>query len=459
MTAAIRKELRPMIRLAAPLAMAELGWMVMGIVDTIMAGRLGAAAIGAGSLGSMLFWPIVISGAGMLYGMDTEVSQSFGARDEAACRRSLIQGLWLALAVSPVAAAALAVLLPLLRGVHTNPRVMELLDPFVKALLWGVLPLLCFTALRRYLQAIDVVKPITFAVVSANVVNFAGNWLLMYGNWGAPRLGLTGSGISTSISRVYIAAVLLVALLWHERKHGYPLFRMSWLPDADHIRRLAAIGFPVAIQVLAEGAVFGIVSVMAAKLDEASLAAHGIAVNVIATTFMVPLGISSAAAVRVGHAVGRRDTHGAAVSGWTALLLSAIFMGAAGLALFFIPGAIARLYTPDASLIPLTAVLLRIAAFFELFDGFQVVAGGALRGLGDTASPAIAHFAGYWLAGMPLGWALCFPWHWGVRGIWVGLTVALILVGGGLVWVWTRALVGQASRPAQTADRPGGLSH
>jgi MATE family, multidrug efflux pump len=222
----------------------------------------------------------------------------------------------------------------------------------------------------------------------------------------------------------------------HERLHGYPLLHMSWLPGMAHIRRLAAMGFPVAIQILAEGAVFGFVSVMAARMDEVSLAAHGIAVNVIATTFMVPLGISSAAAVRVGHAVGRRDGHGAAVSGWTALLLSAIFMGGAALALFFVPHAIARLYTPNAAVIVTSAALLRIAAFFELFDGFQVVAGGALRGLGDTRSPAVAHFAGYWVAGLPLSWALCFPLGWGVRGIWVGLTAALILIGAGLVLVW-----------------------
>ena len=425
-----------MVRLAAPLAMAELGWMAMGFVDTVMAGRLSAAATGAGSLGGMLFYPIVICATGMLYGMDTEVSQSFGAGDEAACRRTLIQGLWLALMVGPVAAAVLASMLPLLRAVGTNPHVMELLDPFVKALLWGVLPLLCYTALRRYLQAVNIVRPITFAVVSANLVNLAGNWLLMYGHWGAPRMGLTGSGVSTSIARVYIAGVLLVTLLRHERRQGYPLLHVSWRPELERIRRLAAIGFPVAVQILAEGAVFGIVTVVVARLDEVSLAAHGIAVNVIATTFMVPLGISSAAAVRVGQAVGRSNPRGAAVSGWTALLLSAIFMGGAGVALFFVPGAIARLYTPNGAVIVMTAGLLRIAAFFELFDGFQVVAGGALRGLGDTRSPAIAHFAGYWLVGLPLSWALCFPWGWGVRGIWVGLTAALILIGGGLVSVW-----------------------
>lgn len=451
MTAAsVRTELRPMLRMAAPLALAELGWMFMGFVDTVMAGRLSPAAIGAGSLGGMLFFPIVVCGTGMLYGLDTEVSQSFGARDEEGCRRSLIQGVWLSAMITPVAAAALWAMLPLLRAVGTNAGVMELLDPFVKALIWGVPALLIGTALRRYVQAIDIVKPITFASVTANAINFGGNWLLMFGHWGAPKMGLTGSGISTSLSRMYIFVVLLGTLLWHERRHGYLLFKMSWRPDPVHIRKLAGLGFPVAMQILAEGAVFGIVTVLAARLDEISLAAHGIAVNVIALAYMVPLGISSAAAVRVGQAVGRRDPHGVAVSGWTALLLGAVFMGGSGLALFFAPHAIARLYTPNLAVIPLTAALLRIAAFFELFDGLQVVAGGALRGIGDTRSPAIAHFAGYWLAGMPLGYELCFARGWGVSGIWVGLTVALILIGVGLVVVWARRL-GKSYRYARTS--------
>src|SRR5664279_6197942 len=217
MIAAFRQEIRPMLRLAAPLAMAELGWMSMGFVDALMAGRLGAAAIGAGSLGNMLFFPIAICGAGRLLGMDTLVAQAFGAGDGAACRRTLVQGLWMAAALAPVVALLLALTIPLLRAIGTNPRVMELLGPFLRALLWGVPPLMFYAAFRRYLQGMDIVKPITFAVISANLLNFGGNWLFMYGNWGAPRLGLEGSGYSTSISRVYIAFVLLVAVLQHER--------------------------------------------------------------------------------------------------------------------------------------------------------------------------------------------------------------------------------------------------
>jgi len=440
MTAGLRKEWAPMVRLAAPLAVAELGWMAMGFADTVMAGRIDAASLGAGGVGSMLFFPIAISGTGLLSGMDTLVSQAFGARDDEECRRTLVQGLWLAGGVSPVVIAALLASIPLLRSAGTNPEVMALLGPYVRALVWGVAPLLAYTVFRRYLQAHNLVRAVTFAVVSANLINLLGNWLLMYGNWGLPRMGLEGSGFSTSISRGYIGLVLGIAVLRHERQSRGRVFRMNWRPDRARLRRLLALGAPAAAQIGAEGAVFGVVSVLAAKLDALSLAAHTVAVNVISITYMVPLGISSAAAVRVGQAAGRRDRRGAAAAGWAAIWLSSLFMAAAGLALFAIPHAIARLYTAGAAVVATSAGLLGIAAFFELFDGLQVTATGALRGLGDTRTPALAHFAGYWIFGLPVAYALCFRYGWGVRGIWVGLTVALVLIGGVLIVAWSRAV-------------------
>jgi len=201
------------------------------------------------------------------------------------------------------------------------------------------------------------------------------------------------------------------------------------------------LGFPSAMQILAEGAVFGIVSVMAARFDEVSLAAHSIAVNVISITYMVPLGISSAAAVRVGQAAGRKSPEGIAVSGWTALALSTAFMSAAGLALAFAPRWIARLYTPEMAVIAASAGLLRIAALFEIFDGLQVVATGALRGVGETRIPAYAHLGGYWGLGLPVAYFLCFTLGWGVSGIWTGLTSALIAIGIVLLLAWRRKLV------------------
>ena len=170
------------------------------------------------------------------------------------------------------------------------------------------------------------------------------------------------------------------------------------------------------MQILFEGAVFGLVTVLAARLDEVSLAAHSIAINVVSTTYMVPLGISSAAAVRVGQAIGAQDTRGAAARGWTAMLLSGAFMAARGVALWTAPGSIVRLYSGDRAVIAPARVLLRIAAFFELFDGLQVVATGALRGLGDTRTPMLAHLAGYWVVGLPVAYILCFPMGLGRGG-------------------------------------------
>jgi MATE family multidrug resistance protein len=436
----LRQEFRPMLHLAAPLAVAELGWVAMGIVDIVMAGPLGAASVGTTSLGSMVFYPIAICGTGMLLGMDTLVAQAFGAGDGDDCRRTLVNGVWLGSALAPLLALVLWASIPVLRAAGVNPRVMALIGPFIGNLLWGVWPLLLYAAFRRYLQAVNIVKPVTFALVSANLVNAAGNWALMFGHGGAPAMGVAGSALATSLARAYMAAVLAATVLWHERQTGYRLLHIAWRPDWARIRRLAGLGLPAAGQILFEGAVFGIVTTMAARLDEASLAAHGIAVNVISTTYMVPLGISSAAAVRVGQACGRRDIRAAAVSGWTALLLSSLFMGAAGLALSLAPGWIVRLYIREAAVVSCGTVLLRIAAVFELFDGLQTVATGALRGLGDTRTPMLAHLAGYWAVGLPVAYVLCFPLGWGAPGIWVGLSAALIPIGSALVLVWRRAI-------------------
>jgi MATE family multidrug resistance protein len=429
-----------MLRLAVPLAAAEFGWMIMGTVDTIMAGPLGAAALGAGNLGNMMFFPVVIFGTGLLLGMDTLVSQSFGAQDARDCRRTLVNGVWIALALAPFLSLIVWGLLPLLARFGTNPRVMVLLVPYQKASIWGIPPLLLYAAFRRYVQAVNIVKPVTFALISANVVNFLGNYALMYGHFGAPRMGLEGSGWSTSISRVYMAGVLAAAILWNERRTGNLLFHISWLPDLARVRHLLRLGLPAALQILAEGAVFGVVTALIGKLDEVSQAAHAIAINMISTTFMVPLGISSAAAVRVGQAIGGGQARDAGARGWMAMAFGATFMGAAAIALWVAPAAIVRLFTRDAAVVAAGTVLLRIAAVFELFDGLQVTATGALRGLGDTRTPMLAHAGGYWILGMPLGCWLCFHGRWGVPGIWVGLSAALIVIGVALVVVWARRI-------------------
>jgi len=431
-----------MWQLAWPLVVAELGWMLQGFIDLVMAGPLGAAAFGACTLGNMVFYPVAVSGIGVLMGMDTVVANAFGADDPTDCRKTLVNGLWLALLLTPPIVVLLVALIPLLRAAGTNPNVLAEFVPYFRALLWSVPPLLLYSAFRRYLQAVNIVKAVTISLLGANLVNIAGNWVLMYGHWGAPAMGLAGSGWSTTIARVFMAAFLFGTIVWQERRSGRLLGKISRRPDLARIRRLVALGLPAAGQIAAEGVIFSLVTVIAGKMDVVSLAAHSIALNVVSTTFMVPLGISAAAAVRVGQAVGRRDARGVAISGWTAILLGSLFMASAGLCLWLIPRWIVALYSVDASVSPAGIALLRIAAFFQLFDGFQVVTTGALRGLGDTRTPMLAHFTGYWIIGLPISYILGFPLGWGARGIWTGLTVALILIGSSPVLVWRTRMRG-----------------
>ena len=433
-------ELRAMFRLAAPLVLTELGWMAMGIVDTMFVGRVSAAAIGAVSLGTNIFYAIAIFASGLLLGLDTLVSQAFGAGDLDDCRRSLVGGVWLALALIPCVMGAVWLFIPVFAMLGVNRDVLRDTTPYIRALNWSAPPLLLFFCLRRYLQSTGVVRPILITLITANLVNAAGNWIFVFGNLGAPRLGAEGSGWSTCISRVYMLAALMF-VIW---RYDKGVLGVSWRLDAGRVLRLLRLGLPAAGQIGLETSVFATVTMLISKLSASVLAGHQIALTVVSTTFMMPLGISSAAAVRVGHAIGGKDPRGAARSGWTALAFGGGAMSLAALALLIFPHAIARLFTPQAAIIAAAAPLLRMAAFFQLFDGLQVTATGALRGAGDTRTPMLCHLAGYWIIGLPLGALLCFHYSMGALGLWMGLSAGLILIGVVLFWFWRHTAIGLA---------------
>lgn len=435
-----RTELRPTLRLALPLVFAEIGWMSMAIVDTMMVGRLpnSAVAIGAVSLGSILVHLLALFGGGLLVGLDTLVSQSFGAGEREDCHRSLLHGIYISFVLAPLLMVPVWFFGPLLRGMHIAPDVIALAVPYSKALAWGTLPLLLYSALRRCMQAMNIVKPIAFALISANLINAAGNWMLIYGKLGAPAMGAVGSGWSTAWSRIYLAAVLLGYLLWYDHKHRTRLLHTPIEPELRRIRRLLALGLPTAMQMTLEIGVFALVTALIGRLGAVALASHQLALNTVSLTYMVPLGVSSAAAVRVGQAIGRKDPAGAADAGSTAIFLGAAFMTLASVVLLVFPRWIARAFTPDEAIIHSTIILLAAGAAFQLFDGIQTVATGALRGLGDTRTPMLCHFTAYWVIGLPLGAWLCFRLGWGAFGLWAGLSLALILIGIVLLAVWRK---------------------
>jgi MATE family multidrug resistance protein len=435
-----RSELRPTLRLALPLILAEIGWMSMVIVDTMMVGRLpnSAEAIGAVSISSSLFIVFAFFGEGLLIGLDTLVSQSFGAGRREDCHTSLLNGIYLSFAIAPFLAIPVWIIPLYFERFGVTHPVAVLATPYMRTLSAGLVPLLLYFAVRRTLQGMNMVRPIAFALVTANLVNVFGNYILIFGKLGFHAYGVTGSGIATCISRTYLALVLVVYLLWYDVRHKTELLKTPVQPDLNRIRQLIALGFPAALQLTAEVSVFALVASLIARLGAIAQAGHQIALNTVSFTYMVPLGLSSAAAVRVGQALGRRSPLDARNAGSTAILLGASFMSTMSVVLLVFPRYIARFYTADETVIHSAVTLLAAGAAFQLFDGIQTVATGALRGTGDTRTPLLCHFSAYWLIGLPFGAWLCFRRHWGALGLWVGLSLSLILIGILLLIFWRR---------------------
>jgi MATE family multidrug resistance protein len=438
MMLAMRGEVRPLLALAAPVILAEIGWMAMGLVDTIMVGPLGPAAIGAAGMGSSVFTAIVIFGMGLMLGLDTFVSHAYGARRLDECVEWLHHGIWLALIVAPLLMAATWLTVTTLDAWGLHPEIRVLVRPYLRDISFGALPLLLYAGFRRYLQGLHVVTPVMFALITANLVNAAGNWVLIYGHFGFPAMGVEGSAWATNLARLYMAAFLYVAIrVVHARRgdgHPHVPLRLDW----PRMRRLIGLGLPAASQIALEVGGFAAATAMAGKLDPVSSGGHQIAMNLAGLAFMVPLGLASASAVRVGHALGAGDPFRARRAGWTALAIGCALMVAIGLSLLTFREPLLRVFTQDGRLIAVGVRLLAIAAAFQLFDGVQAVATGVLRGIGDTRTPVLFNIVGYWVLGLPVGYSLCFRYGWGVRGLWIGLSAGLILVALALTVAWTR---------------------
>jgi MATE family multidrug resistance protein len=435
-----RDELRSMLKLAGPVVLAEVGWVTMGLVDTVIVGPLGPEAIGAVGIGSILFLALAIFGMGLLLGLETLVSHAYGAGRLDECHRWLLHGVTLSLLATPVLAAVGVALILSLPFWGLQPDVLSLTIPYLEVITWSLLPLLLYASFRRYLQALGIVVPITVALVTANLINAVAAWALVYGHLGLPAMGTTGSAVATLVARIYLAAALLLSVVSYDRRHHISLFSVAWKPKRKSLWRLLRLGLPAATQVTLELGVFAAASALAGRLDPVSLASHQIALNLASLTFMVPLGIASAGAVRVGHAVGRRDVPGAALAGRAALLIGAAFMATAALAFVLVPQPLIGMFTSSEAVFALGRRLLMVAAMFQLFDGLQGVSTGLLRGLGDTRTPMIGNLVGHWLLGLPVGYALCFWWGWGVVGLWAGLSTGLIVIGIALAITWHRRI-------------------
>ena len=421
-----------MVRLALPMVAVQLGQMFMGVVDTVMVGRVSAEAIAAVGLGNLYFWGAAIFGLGVLLALDPVVAQAVGARDDLAVARGVQRGLVLAFALSLLATAFLLPARPVFGLLRQPETVADIAGAYARITAVGLMPFYAYSALRQSLQAMRRLAPIVGAMVAANLANVALNYVLIFGKLGFPPMGAVGSAWATSISR-WLMLGFLMAGAWRALRPRLVPFRrdaFAWAP----LRRMLAIGAPAGGQYQLEYGVFAVVGVMMGWLGTVELAGHQVALNIASFTFMVPLGVSAAAAVLVGHAVGSGDPAEARRAAAAALTGGVGFMAMSAVVMLTAPQFLARVYTTDAAVAAMAVSLIPIAGVFQVFDGTQVVSIGILRGTADTHAPMVVNLLGYWLVGLPISAALGFATDLGPRGLWWGLTAGLVLVALVLVW-------------------------
>ena len=415
-----------MLRLAWPVVLAQVGIMLMGVVDTAMVGRVGTSAVAAVALGHIYWVNVTIFGMGILLVLDPVVSQATGAQDHEGVSRGVQRGVLMALALS-VPTALLLIPGELFFGFLRQPAdVTPIAATFSRISIVGVVPFYLFFALRQSLQAMAQVRPVVIAIVVSNFVNFALDYALIYGHFGLPALGTQGSAIATALSR-WLMFGLLVYFGW-KQLHGA---LVPWRPESFRVGpmvRMLRLGMPVGLQNWLEIAVFSGGAVALGWFGSVPLAAHEIAINLAALTFMFPMGVSAAAAAMVGRAIGREDLSAARRDAIAALAVGMGFMAIAAIAFLTIPRALALIFVRDPATVATAASLIFIGGLFQIFDGMQAVATGVLRGTGDTRVPMLLHLAGFWGIGIPLSLGLAFGLGFGPQGVWWGYVGALAAV-------------------------------
>jgi len=422
----LRAELHAVVTLAAPVVMVQLGMMLMSTLDTMMLGRVSAEALAAGALGASVSFGLTMLPMGVLMALDPLVAQAWGARDLRGVATHLKRGLVSALALSFPVAAIMIDMRPVLRFLGQQPEVIGPASAYLSAMIPGVPAFLLFVVVRQSLQAMSVVRSAVLAIAISNAFNVLANYGLIFGHFGLPRLEVVGSGLATSLSR-WSMLLLLVALEGKCFRALWPARRLRSLRLAGY-RQMLSLGLPIGVQISLEMWLFMAVALMMGQLGTRELAAHQIALNLAALSFMVPLGVAGAAATRVGNAIGRRDMPAARRSAGVCLAVGGGVMSVSALAFALVSQALARLYTDTAAVAVLAAALLPIAALFQVFDGLQVVGAGVLRGAGDTRAPAAVALVGYWLLGLPLAYLAAFRLGQGPAGLWWGLTAGLMSV-------------------------------
>ncbi len=437
-------DMRALMQLALPVMAVEMGLMAMHVVDTLFVGHLGATSLAALSLALIYSFTVIVVGMGTLVGFDALVSQAVGAGDESSLRRALQRALVLATLLCVPLALVLWPTEPVLRFLRQPTEIIPMATRLVHISMLGLPGSLIFVVLRQTLQAKEQLRAILLSVVLANLLNAACNWLLIHGNLGLPPFGVDGSAMASAFARTAMPLILL----WLARESLWPLLRHRerGLLDPVPLLRMLQLGFPVGLQFLLEVGVFNAVALLMGLQATSTLAAHHVAISLASFTFMMPLGIGAAAAVLVGQAIGRDDAPAARRAASAALSAGLVVSSVTSIIFLSMPELLASAYVSEAGVVALAATLIPLAGVFQLFDGLQAVAGGALRGAADTRAAMIANILGFWAVGLPLGLFLAFRLGLGPIGLWWGLVAGLGAVAAVLLLRLARLFQGPLTR-------------
>ncbi|HJS30782.1 MAG TPA: MATE family efflux transporter [Alphaproteobacteria bacterium] len=432
-----RSELRATLTLAWPLAGSQLAQIAMQTTDVIMIGWLGPEALAAAALGSgLIFLPFVVC-LGLAFATQPMIAQAVGRRHAMVrdVRRSVRQGLWAIVALAAPMLAALWESAALLGALGQDPAIAAAAESYVRAMIWGIVPMLWFMVLRGFAAALGRPNAGLWVTLIVVVTNAFGNWILIFGNLGAPALGIVGAGMSSAVSGWLSFALMLAYIQRDRRTRRFALLGRFWRPDWSRFCEIFRLGLPIGSTLTLEVGLFVAAVMLMGLIGADALAAHQIAIQVASITFMVPLGLAQAATIRVGMFVGAGDAEGVRRAGWTAAALAGAFMAIMALGMWTLPRLVVSIFVelanPDnAPVVELAVAILAVAALFQIFDGLQAVGQGALRGLKDTRVPMLIAAFGYWGVGFPTSVVLGFAVGLEGVGIWLGLALGLAAVAG-----------------------------
>ena len=406
--------------LAYPVMLSQLGQVMVGVADNIMVGRLGAVPLAAASLANSIFFMILMFGIGISMAVTPMVAAADGEGKKGKIGRFLNHGFGINSVASVVLFLLILAISPGLKLINQPQEVVVLAIPYLLIITFSLIPFMFFQTYKQFIEGLSQTKQAMFITVLFNLLNIGLNYLLIYGNWGFPELGLNGAGWATLISRILMAWVLYLYVTRSRRYEKY--IRSIKLKQIRYsvIKKMLGIGIPTGLQFVFEVGAFSSAAIMMGWIGVNALAAHQIAINLASISYMMASGLSAAAMVRIGNQLGRRDIPKLREVGFSIFGNVLIFMSFFAVMFLMFKNYLPLLYIEDIQVVEMAASLLIIAAVFQLSDGLQVVALGALRGLSDVKVPTLVTLLAYWVVGLPLGYLLAFKFHYNELGIWIG---------------------------------------